>query len=413
MLGRKLKNGGMTLIEVLVSMLVLSIAAVTVITAFSMAAQVNTKASRLQGAEALMENLLEYAEAGGTKFQELYGVPASDYDSPVPGVTPIPAVKTEELRNVKSGLLDYTVRITTDSAPAKYSSDRLNELKVIQFGGSDSNAILIDATGSSQDDAAAAVFLGFHEQAIIQHDAEELALAEDDEDYEPELWQGNPSIHKDQTAVLASLDREIWIHSESVSADSFRIRAYMAYTTNGSVIMPDGIDSSYVYKVSLCYSEEFDSEAGGGDKNLDQIYVMYSQETVGVEGTYDIRFWDPAGMLTVNFYMVKQATQTIADFDDAVENGGLSQYYSGTDNIKLTCKEPTSSVSVPPVSADVYGSLPVVGDATMETGVTYDSSEVSLIAKGDEVRVVTVQIEVFDSDTGERILEPETVTRLQ
>ena len=55
MLGRKLKNSGMTLVEVLVSMLVLSIAAVTVISAFSMAAQVNTKAKKQQGTAALME----------------------------------------------------------------------------------------------------------------------------------------------------------------------------------------------------------------------------------------------------------------------------------------------------------------------------------------------------------------------
>ena len=48
MLKKSNKNSGMSLIEVIVSMLVLSIAAVTVISAFSMAAQVNTKAKRQQ-----------------------------------------------------------------------------------------------------------------------------------------------------------------------------------------------------------------------------------------------------------------------------------------------------------------------------------------------------------------------------
>lgn len=440
MLGRKLKNSGMTLVEVLVSMFVLSIAAVTVITAFSMAAQVNTKAKRQQGAEALMENMLEYAEAGGTDFKGWFLVDDDDYDNltpevtPAPGVTPTPqTVKKEELRNMESGHLKYTVKITTDTAPAKYNSGTsgntwLNDFSVIQFGGSDSNAILIDATGSNYDDQAVAVFYSMHQNAIIQHDAEELALAEEDEegDYEPDLWQGTDK-EKSEDDISDSLDREIWIQSkqDGLSADKFRLVAHMSYTFNGTAEMPDSADLTY--EIPLCYSEVFDKDTGAEDqKHLNQIYVMYSAETTGnnSEGV-DVRIWDPTQVLTVNLYAIKQATngkdvinpvdgELTSDFKNAVKNGNLDAYYSGgAGNIVVSCRVPETTENKTPKSVTIYSpsTIDLKSGEYEDTQVT--TKDKDLVAEGDEVRVVTITIEIIDPDTGNRILTPETVTRLQ
>ncbi len=444
MLGRKLKNSGMTLVEVLVSMLVLSIAAVTVISAFSMAAQVNTKAKKQQGTAALMENMLEYAEAGGEDYAGWFGGDYTDLTpvvTPAPGVTPTPqTLKIEELQNVQSGLLNYTVKITTDTAPTKYNNgvggvNLLNDFNVIQFGGSDSNAILIDATSSSYDEMAKAVFYGLHEQAIIEHDAEEIAEAEEDEDYVAQLWQGT-SEQKTDTEVMKTLDREIWIQSqaEGGSADKFRLVAYMAYKTDGSVHMPDTIDTgTYTYQVPLCYSEVFDSEASAeaSPKHLGQIYLLYSEQSPDLkvlteDVNVDVRIWDPGQVLTVNMYIVKQATngkqvfdpttgELTSAFTGAVTNGGFDQYFSGADEkVIISCEVPNALISTvqSPKSAEIYSPLTVkLKDGACDTNkVTAKSKD--LVAESDEIRVVTVKIEIIDPDTG-NVLAEEEVTRLQ
>ena len=407
MLKRIRKDDGMTLVEVIVSMLVLSITAVTVMSAFSMASRANLKAKKQQSVESLMENFLEYAEGGGADFKTWFGVADADYvtPTPVPGVTPGP-VKEETLYHIQSGFQEYSVKVTTDTAPAKYQTGDLNGFKVIQFGGSESNAILIDASGTSNDDMVCAIFHGMHTTAVAIHDLEEEAKEAADETYVKDLW--SPPLT--QTEVCALLDREIWIESEMVSADKFRLVGYIVYKVSDSLRLPDGTDRTY--KIPLCYSEEFDSESSAetSPRYLKQIYLMYSQEKTGDSGTIDIRFWDPAGMLNVNLYVVKQATTDVASSADAAENGTLGQYFSGG-NVRVSCKDPVTSTSTPPVAAKIYSPLDISGDVTSEPEkIKLKPNE--LVAKDDEVRVVTVTIQILDPDTGD-VLANETVTRLQ
>ena len=61
----KKQNQGFTLVEVVVSMLVLSIISVTILTAFTQAAKANTKSRKVQDAEKVLINFSEYLEAGG------------------------------------------------------------------------------------------------------------------------------------------------------------------------------------------------------------------------------------------------------------------------------------------------------------------------------------------------------------
>lgn len=414
MMGRKLKNSGMTLVEVLVSMLVLSIAAVTVISAFSMAAQVNTKAKRQQGAEALMENMLEYAEAGGTDFKTWFNVAATDYqDLSDPSNLD---EKVEELKNVESGFQKYTVKVTTDYAPDEYANVDPNDpnlletsKQVIQFGGTGSNAILIDATGTSNDIMVRDIFHSMHVSAVAVHNAEEDAKEAEEaalgNTYDKDLW-----TEVSATDVNNMLDREIQIYSEAVSSDTYRIIGYLVYTVSDSLKLGDDTVSR-TYKIPLCTSEEFDKDgsANPSAKKLTQIYLMYSQEEVGLRGTVDIRVWDPAGMLDVTFYVVKQAANRgVAD----AFNEKLEDWFSTGDDVFISCNN-NLGVSVLPVGLDIYSPLDISCDAYGPTNPSIKITSNQLVAKAEELKVVKITIEVIDPVTGERVLESEEVTRLQ
>lgn len=413
MLGRKLKNGGMTLVEVLVSMFVLSIAAVTVITAFSMAAQINTKAKRQQSTEALMENMLEYAEAGGTDFKGWFHVGAADYSEPAPGVTPGPDEKVEELKNVQSGFQKYTVIVTTNTAPYVAGDSLHKSQKVIQFGGTGSNAVLIDASGTSNDAMVRDMFHSMHVSAVAVHNAEEDVREAECIDlgipYVDNRW-----TEKSVTDVNAMIDREIWICSEAVSSDTFRLIGYLAYTVSDSLELGDDtIDRTY--KIPLCTSEEFDKKDSSNPsaKYLTQIYLMYSTslEADSSRGK-DIRFWDPAGMLDVNLYLAKQLS-ALKDVSNAFDENLEAWFSSETQtDVIVSCKDPvTNTVQMPKVT--LYSPLDITCDETTVIGSTVTLGEVnSLVAKDEEVRVVTVTIEIKDPDTGD-VLAEKTVTRLQ
>ena len=417
MLRRKLKNSGMTLVEVLVSMFVLSIAAVTVISAFSMAAQVNTKAKKQQGTESLLESMLEYTEAGGADYEAWFGGTYTDISDSTK-----PNEKKEQLEDVTSGFLKYNVIITTDTAPAKYASDQLNGLKVIQFGGTGSNSILIDASDTSNDTMVVQLYKSMHESAVLVHDLEEDAiLAEKTEaglPYTPDYW--GPALG--ETAVKATINREIQIKSVSTGTDKYRLVAEMVYKVDDSLKLPDGTERTYAFP--LCYSEEFDSEGSSetSPKHLKQIYVMFADELTGDSEGIDIRYWDPAGMLTANLYVVKQATKSIAENPTAsgasatadVASTGeekFSQYYETLDTINIDCKVPGGSVN-PPQKVTIYSSLKIDPYSSIYGQPNVEVKDYELVATDDEVRAVTVKIQIFDPDTGKELAKEE-VTRLQ
>lgn len=424
MMGRKMKNSGMTLVEVLVSMLVLSIAAVTVISAFSAAAQVNTKAKRMQGAEALMENMLEYAEAGGKDFKGWFLVADADYQvtpseapiSPAPGATPtpVPPVKTEELKNVDSGFQKYTVKVTTNTEPTGYeASDLLNKSqKVIQFGDAGSNAILIDASDTTNDSMVCDMFYGMHVSAVTVHNAEELAkeeeAAENGETYYPNLW-----TEKSLEDVKDLIDREIWIKSEATGTpDKYRLVGYTTFIVDDSLELGDGAVER-TYKIPLCTSEEFDKkdESNPSTKELSQIYLMYSEslESDSSRGN-DIRFWDPEGMLDVNLYVAKQVS-ALKDVTDTYDQE-LDDWFTTGDEVIITCKDPDTNVLQRPVAATIYSSLDrIVLDGSTSGDANVKLEPKLLVAKDEDIKVEEITIEIIDPGTGKIVMD-ETIIRL-
>ena len=83
----KKNNKGFTLVEVIVSMLVLSIVISSVLTAFSLSAKANARTKKVQSAESLMEDLQELANAVKDSSQyvstceTLYGTSATETQS--------------------------------------------------------------------------------------------------------------------------------------------------------------------------------------------------------------------------------------------------------------------------------------------------------------------------------------------
>ena len=412
----KIENRGMSLIEVIVSMLVLSIAVVTVMSAFSMASKTNLQSKRHQDVESVMESFLEYAEAGGTDYQSAFTVAATDYSVSVTG-----AVKEETLNNIKQGFGTYNVTVTTDTAPAKYSSAEFNNHDVIQFGGSGSNTVLIDASLEQNkvetsyhtwlhgaDYTAYEYFWLWHSQAVDEfNDAHE-----DDADFS-EMFTIPIS------GIGAYIDRELQIMTTEPEPNKMQLMASFVYTINdAAVLLPTSLGRTYSVLIYLSPVYDAGHVTTVGANKLDQVYIMYSdgkEEPDSIGENIDIRILDtdsPNKRLNATIFLVDQEGTSMgigtavgkASFEDRVDNRhktlrisfkNLTNGHVETPQAKLYC-----SVNAQLEAADGY--------------VTYNNAEngFNLVAKGNEVRVVTVTVEVADADTG-TVIDTKTITRLQ
>ena len=432
MLKRKNKNGGMTLVEVIVSMLVLSIAVVTVMTTFSMASKTNRGTKQKQSIESLMENLLEYAQAGGSDYKTWFHVDTANYtmeQSFAPGVTK----QIELLSNIPQGYFKYSVRVTTDTAPAEYESTHLNDRGVIQFGGSGSNTILIDASLKSTDtdnfgagdgisdydNAAYDYFYTLHEGAVTAHNLEEEQTKAEIEEaggtYSYTPWE---TVTMD--VLWAHVDRELWLQTVSLPDNKMQLLANMVYEFDGGLFYPDGVSKRY--EIPLYISGEYDTASSTVEPpmRLNQIYVLYSDATEEPDGykngagtSKDVRILDAGDTLDANFFFVEQDV-SIQNLSDVVGATSLSSRVPLTAKIAVSMYNPLSAHQEAPKRADIYCSCDVNldGEGSIPNTTCHDYT---LVPKVDEVRVATVTFEILEVDaTGaETVLAKETVTRLQ
>lgn len=421
MLKRIRKNDGMTLVEVLVSMLVLSIAVVTVMTAFSMGTKVNVTSKKTQSVESLMENLLEYAQAGGTDYKTWFNLTDADHTVTQP-FSPTEDKQIEELTNVKQGFYDYKVKVTTDRDPDAYNdTSKLNEHKVIQFGATGSNTIVINASETaiaSINDDACAYYCDVYMQARQQKIEEEEALAAAD----PAYIMNPPLPAKSPSDMPSYIDRELWITTATDGSGKMRVIAKMIYEADSSLPFPDYIsDKWYEGAYPVDYSDMFDvGSSTDPDANiLDQIYILYSKEVAGTWGNgkgIDIRILDNAGAAKTLKSSVFIAMQEPLGKDaaglshDAGEKLVFNSYLEAQNkDIYISTKDPKTSADKGPIAMKVYSSANVYySDGA--TGVTTESA--SLVSKDEEFRVVEVTLEIIDPETG-AVLDTETVTRLQ
>lgn len=396
---RKKKNEGFTLVEVIVSMLVLSITIVSVLSAFSTAAKSNTRTKKMQGAETLLENLLEYTKANAKGFDSekdldelgLYtDLFLMDGCTVTTKFSDTNDVEVSELAGVKEGLYGYTVRITRDRKPDAYNTESLNDHKVISFGETGSKTVVINASVPDYDKDALDLFLAMNKEKVEQHN-----LAVEAEKLVNPTPTMTPMTELTQTEMEQKLKRELWLETSQPKPDKVQLRAYMVYTVPDDLPLPDGAERQI--KTEFFASGEFDRSGGVSEASdrLRQIYVLYTPSSVA-EGLAesDIRILDKEGQLDANLFLAYQMSGLEAV--DAAVSKDLGGRYTSSERIRVSFQD--STVLYEPLRLGLYCSsaLSIVGaePSTVKKEVN------SLVAGSEECRVVTVNIEVIDPATG-------------
>lgn len=443
MLKRIQKNTGMSLVEVLVSMLVLSIAVVTVMTTFSMATKVNVKTKEAQSQESLMENLLEYTEAGGTDYETWFVPIVTGTPTSYTLVSEDADIKVEKISNIQQGFHTYDVEIITNKKPTGYTSADMNDHKVIQFGGSGSNTLSINAsTGTNLAAADTSAYNAFWTRFVayvMEHDeAERVRESMETLAGGPvtpaEIWLPSniPSMYpQSATDMSRFVDRELWITTVAEASDQMRIQPKLVYKIDSGVPFPAAYadPSMRRHEINLIPSGLYDvgSSTDPSAVKLDQIYIYYSKETdvtqQALGDQIDIRILDGQSatdkLLKANVYIALQETSDVnltgATFDPMTQklhfygNGAGFNIDSGNRDIRISTKNPETGADMRPIEMKVYSSADIeYNDGG--TGVVIEGS--SLVAKGEEVRVVEVTLNIMEPGTT-TVLETETVTRLQ
>lgn len=412
MLKKTNKNSGMSLIEVIVSMLVLSIAVVAVTMSFSTASKINMGSKQKQNVEALMENLLEYAEAGGTDYKGWFGA-----DFSVPEATTETTQQQTLYKGIKQGMQSYDVRVLVDTAPTEYEKDKLNNYDVIQFGGSSSRTIMIDASLASYNSTHESA-LGTTEEAVCDYDESAYKYffnMNTSAVLEANLAGATPPLDAKTMAEIPDfVDRELRLVVEKIE-QKMKLTANLTYTLDESILLPAAV--SNVYERTLFVSELYDvaSSTDPAAKKLNQIYIMYSPatlETVGYGKGQDIRVIDPEQAMKADIFIANQQTSS-RDLYNAIGIDTISALDISTHTVHVSFQDPVEpSINRNPAGGNIYCS----GNVALENFSTYASTTTcfsrKLVATGEEVRIVTTKLEILEAGT-DKVLATKTVTHLQ
>lgn len=414
MLRVKKNNSGMSLIEVIVSMLVLSIAVVAVTMSFSAANNINMKSRQKQSVASLMENLTEYAEAGGTDYRGWFGVSAENYS-----FTDENDKKVELLKGINQGLYQFDVRVTTDRKPEEYKTDQLNNFGVIQFGGSDSNSILIDASlkgkdsngngVSDYDESAFEYFSVLHSSAVTEHNLIEEQKKSENSNYNMQVWE-----EVSASEIRKYIDRELRLVVKNPKEGKMQLTASFTYELHIDVQLPAGEER--IMEVPVYVSEVYDVASNESEeaKRLNQIYILYSPSVEGeATSVYgdgkDIRLLDEAKSLKANIFI---ANQTVGEentaIDAAIGMGSLANRGGAADRINVSFKNPTNNMYQEPLGGEVHCSCK--GDLDSATGAVMHEN--SLVATGEKVRIVTTTVQILEKST-DKVLASKKITHLR
>lgn len=410
MLKKLNKNSGMSLVEVIVSMLVLSIAVVAVTMSFSTASRINMGSRQKQTLESLMENLLEYAEAGGTEYASWFS--ATSYEPVTEGIDD-PATQQKTLyKGVRQGTQLYDVRVLVDTDPDEYANDKLNDYEVIQFGSASSNTILIDASlksydvktedfgtnVSDYDEDAYQTFFNQHSYAVL----------------EANLGGATPPLTVTPLSQIPHyVDRELRLVVSKPTEDKMKLTAYLYYKLDASILVPTGKDT---FETTLYVSDLYDlaSDPDEDAKKLDQVYIMYSPaalETVGYGLGQDIRIMDPEHVMNADIFIANQQTSLEA-VGLAVGKNEINERDTSTHTVYVSCNNPAGSggADMKPAGGNIYcsGLLAIQG---FDTTITAGYSQ-RLLAKGEKVRIIATTLEILEAGTN-TVLASKTVTHLQ
>lgn len=416
MLIRRKKNKGFTLVEVIVSMLVLSITIVSVLTAFSLSAKSNTQTKKIQSAESLMEDLVEYTTAYTKDLDPEKSLKDIGFFAGVPygscvtnqELSDTQMVEITTYNDVQKGFYKYKVEVTRDTKPDDYTN--LNNHSVVSFGATGSNTALIDASlkgndlmdadGNSvannvndYDEMALDLFWSMHCTQLDYLDAQ-AALVTPIPTATPTPL---PKPTKEQVRDI--IDREILLEAVSPATDKIQLKVYMVYklTKNATDFpLPDGM--SRELKINFYTSAIFDaaSVTTAGAQKLDQIYLLYSpwtEEELGGSRNVDIRISDSYGVLGADIYLVYQETADSAPAVSSVHNSSLANRF-GTTKLYV-------HVDDSPQRVDLYSSVGIERGGSASGDIqAYNNT---LVSTSQELRVQQMTIKVIDPETNQEL----------
>lgn len=407
MLKKSNKNSGMSLIEVIVSMLVLSIAVVAVTMSFSTASKINMGSKTKQNVESLMENLMEYTEAGGTDYKTWFHATSDQ-------VLANTATQKKVLyKGIGQGLYTYDVRVLTDTAPTT-EYDTINKKDVIQFGSASSNTIMIDAglvsnnnysnseisssVVADQDEKAYETFYAYHRMAVLEANAAGAVP---------------PLTETALNQIPNYVDRELRLEITTPSANKMQLTAYFHYELDSSILLSAGTANT-LESTPLFTSVSYDvaSAPDDGTSKLNQIYIMYSPaalEPVGYSLGQDIRVMDPAHAMNATIFIANQQTSPM-DVDIAIGKNTVEERDTSTHTVYVSARNPeTGAADMYPAGGDVYCSGRLSLQDFHSTTVAHEKE---LVAKGKDVRVVKTTLDILEAGT-DKVLASKSVTHLQ
>lgn len=410
MLISKKNNKGFTLVEVIVSMLVLSIVISSVLTAFSLSAKSNAKTEKLQSAESLMEDLMELA--GAVQDSEKYVDTCISVFPTGTKESPQDVSATEKkwpITGIKKGSFTYDVDITINTAPVDYET--MNNEEVLSFGESDKATVLIDASVNSY-------LLGGHSENTYDKMAIDYfeMLRNDkinaDNALLSEGAETTPPVEED--TIRALIDRDVYLEATETPSGKVLLTGYFSYELGGSLDI-GGV--SRVIEHQFFPAQEFSRPGTGtaGDEELGRVYLLFSPfsgENRGATGNYDVRIWDTTGeLLDADIYIIYQESsiQSITGASGEVLLGqSLAERYFGQDEKKVDvsfAKRGASERS--PKRVDLYSPTQI----TCGSVLNVSSHGEQMIPESLKERVHEITIEIKDSDG--TVLATETLASLQ
>ena len=427
MLISKKNNKGFSLVEVIVSMLVLSIVISSVLTAFSLSAKSNAKTEKAQSAESLMEDLQELAGAvqDSSRFTDscvsIFPGSSKTVTQALSVTPPVQTVEKTTISNVKKGSYTYSVDITIDTEPSDYED--MNDVEVLTFGESGKATILIDASengnklyGYSEnwcDAMAVNRFVTLRNDKIRIDNA---ALAEGEE----ETAEINPDDPTETAAIRALIDRDVYLEAIETPTGKVQLTGYFSYQLGGDDTTLDIGGASRVWEYPFFPAQEFSKPGTGtvGDEELGKIYLLFSpfvSENRTATGNYDVRIWDDTQQLLDTDIFIVYQESSIQSIDPSSPGGtallgqSLAERYPATDvskKVDVSFAKRGASEK-PPKRVDLYSPAGI----TCGSFATVNAHSNQMIPQDQEIRVHTITIEIKDSDGV--VLATDTVTSLQ
>lgn len=404
------ENKGFTLVEIIVSMLVLSITIVSVLSAFTVSAKSNKLTRKLQSAEALMEDLTEYIEAGGESGTGR-DYTAFSLNTPTEEEDPLDSnKKTYTIQNVSKGFNTYTVKVMENSAPEKYSADSINDYEVFAFGGSGSNAIFINASANVMQEMENEMLNNFkmlHENAVQEYNDELLAGVE----------EGDPQPEEEdcvsEDTLKQRITREIQVRLEMAGANQVVVKAVAVYKFEPVAGFSEEIrfpsdEESKIYERQIYQSAKYNlpSESTGA---LNQIYLLHSQFGDSVASKCEIRILNFVANNKCDIYLIRQNGDVQGEHATPINSANLYNdlnSYAGSSATTIVSFI-TTNASEPVVMADkidLYCSELIQPDPSGTKPGWVSEHPNTLIASQEKVRAVEITVDIIDPETGSVLL---------